>query len=72
MFGKKKVKIPKVSYNPETQIPVLRCSICNGEKVAGFKDIATGKITEVCVIKNDSELDEFIKLYNINSITKIY
>ena len=27
-----------VEYDPDKQRAVLRCSICNGERVAGFKD----------------------------------
>lgn len=72
MFGKSKVYIPKVEYNPDTQKPVLKCSICNGEQVAGFKDKATGKFTEVCLIKNDKELDAFMDVYNLTSIGKEY
>jgi len=72
MFGKSKVFIPKVAYNPDTQKPVLKCSICNGEQVAGFKDKATGKFTEVCLIKNDKELDAFMDVYDLTSIGKEY
>ena len=32
MFGKKKMS---PSYDPAAQKPVLRCSICTGEQVAG-------------------------------------
>lgn len=35
-------KMEKQSYDRENEIPVLRCSICNGEQVAGFKNIHTG------------------------------
>ena len=34
MFGKKKMS---PSYDPAAQKPVLRCSICTGEQVAGFR-----------------------------------
>lgn len=46
-FGKKKKTMPEISFDPNTQKAVLKCSICNGEQVAGFKDIATGAFTEV-------------------------
>ena len=39
LFGRKKQKednAPREFYDPETQRPILRCSICTGEKVAGF------------------------------------
>lgn len=38
MFGKKKQPQPPVPFDPENQVPILKCSICNGEQVAGFKD----------------------------------
>ena len=34
--------------------------------VAGFKDIHTGKIEEVMLIKNQADLDAFKKMYGIN------
>ena len=41
-------------------------SIRNGEQVAGFKDIHTGKIEEVMLIKNQADLDAFKKMYGID------
>ena len=35
------------TYDKENKKPVIKASICNGEQVAGFKDIHTGKIEEV-------------------------
>ena len=52
MYGrKKKAETPKIKFDPGQQKPVIRCSICTGEQVAGFKDIATGKFYEVMLIK---------------------
>ena len=53
-------------YDKENQIPVIRASICNGEQVAGFKDLHTGKFTEITVIRNLKELDEFLMEYDIS------
>ncbi len=53
-------------YDKENQIPVIRSSICNGEQVAGFKDLHTGKFTEITVIRNLKELDEFLMEYDIS------
>ena len=41
LFKKKKAQQP---YDKENKKPVIKASICNGEQVAGFKDIHTGKI----------------------------
>ena len=46
--------------------PVIKASICNGEQVAGFKDINTGKIEEVMLIKSPAELEKFKAMYGID------
>lgn len=48
MFGKKK---RTGSYDRDNQVPVIRASICTGEKVAGFKDVHTGKFKEEMVVR---------------------
>lgn len=60
------------TYDKNTKKPVLKCSICNGEQVAGFKDIQTGKFEEVTLIRNEKELEEFMKNYGIKEISKEY
>lgn len=64
MFGK---KIKKRTYNKEEQKPVIRSSICTGEKVAGFKDIRTGKFTEIMLIRNEKDMAEFLHKYGIDA-----
>lgn len=58
-------KMKKLSYDRENQKPVIRASICTGEQVAGFKDIHTGKFTEVMLIKDNYDMDEFLETYDI-------
>ncbi len=72
MFGKRKSPIPAIAYNPETHIPILKCSICTGEQVAGFKDKATGHFTEVMLIRTPQELEKFKKIYNLQNVAKEY
>ena len=71
MFKRKQVKS---TYNKETQKPVIRASICNGEQVAGFKDIQTGKFSEIMLIRNDKDMKEFLEKYDIpmEEVTKEY
>lgn len=64
MFKRKQIK---ESYDRENQRPVIRSSICTGEKVAGFKDIHTGKFTEVMVIRDNRDMDEFTAKYDITA-----
>lgn len=72
MFKKKKKSIPSITYNPETHIPILKCSICTGEQVAGFKDKTTGHFTEVMLIRTSQDLETFKKIYDLQNITKEY
>ena len=71
LFSKKK-NVVNIDYNPEEQRAVLKCSICNGEQVAGFKDIKTGKFTEVMLISNDKDLENFKTQYNLQAVSKEY
>ncbi|OKZ82792.1 MAG: aspartate dehydrogenase [Clostridium sp. 44_14] len=48
------------------RMKVIRASICNGEQVAGFKDIHTGRIEEVMLIKSPTDLETFQKMYGID------
>lgn len=65
-------KTEEKNYDKENSRPVLKCSICNGEQVAGFKDIQTGKFEEVTLIRNAKELEEFMNRYGIKEISKEY
>ena len=62
IFKKKSTPLP---YDKMNNKPVIKASICNGEQVAGFKDIHTGKIEEIMLIKNEADLDTFRKTYGI-------
>ena len=62
MFHK---KIRQESYDRESQRPVVRSSICTGEKVAGFKDIHTGKFTDVMLIRDSRDMERFLARYGI-------
>ena len=65
MFGFFRRKPKKQPYDRENLKPVIRASICTGERVAGFRNIHTGKFTEVMLIRYDSDLEEFLELYDI-------
>lgn len=72
-MGLFKKKAVVQTYDKENKKPVIKSSICNGEQVAGFKDVHTGKIEEVMLIKSQADLDKFKTMYGINEeITKEY
>lgn len=61
------------TYDKENKKPIIKASICNGEQVAGFKDIHTGKMEEVMLIKNQADLERFKAMYEIDEeIAKEY
>jgi hypothetical protein len=53
--------------------PVIRCSICTGEQVAGFRDPETGRFEEVMLIRGTEDLVTFKMKYGITGeIEKFY
>lgn len=62
----------KKNFDRENQKAVLRCSICTGEQVAGFKNIHTGKFEEVTLIRNEEDLSSFKAMYDLKEVTKEY
>lgn len=71
MFWKRAEK-KAVFYDKTGKTAVIRASICTGEKVAGFKDEATGKFEDMMVIRSDADLREFMSQYGVqeNEIKK--
>ena len=60
-------------YDPETQEPVIRCSICNGEQVAGFLNKRSGHFEEIALIRSPKDLENFKKTYGITEdVEKFY
>ena len=67
MFGRKKKRIEKKTYDRENLKPILHASICTGETVAGFKDKRTGKFEEIMLIKSEADKELFKEIYDITS-----
>ena len=76
LFGKKPRKERSngdvISFDPDKQVAVIKCSICNGEQVAGFKNKEDGHFTEVMLIKDNKDLEEFKETYKVTEIKKEY
>lgn len=71
MFGKKKQTA--LNYDPATEKPVIKASICNGEQTAGFLDHNTNHFREDMLIRGAEDLYLFKKKYGIEGdIEKIY
>ena len=71
MFGKKKTT-PLQQYDKDHYRAVIRCSICTGEQVAGFKEVSTGRFHEVMLIHNAEDLEEFKRMYSVDEVAKEY
>ncbi len=65
-FRKKKTQ----GYDAEKQVPAIKRSICTGEAVAGFIDRATGRFSEVMLIRSPKDLDAFRRQYGIEDTIK--
>ncbi|MCD8149980.1 MAG: aspartate dehydrogenase [Clostridiales bacterium] len=71
LFQKKK-KTEHKEFDASLYKPVLRCSICTGEQVAGFQNLQTGKLEEVGLIRNEEDLQEFMDTYGLSDVERIY
>ncbi len=73
LFSKKSTQRPAYDYNPEKEKPIIRASICNGEQVAGFRNLSTGAFEEIMLIRNAADLAEFKERYGIEGdVEKVY
>ncbi len=61
-----KSKKPTKPYDKENLIPVIRTSICSGEKVAGFKEKVSGKFHEEVFIQSQKDYDEYLRFYEVD------
>ena len=73
IFSKKTGSIaPTYKFDPENEKPMIRASICNGEQVAGFKDLKTGEFHEVMMIRGDEDLQVFKQTYKLDKVEKFF
>jgi len=56
-----------IPFDREKKIPAIRCSICTGEQVAGFKNKVTGRFEESVLIRSDADLQEFLERYGLQA-----
>ena len=70
LFSTKTEEPVRKHYDPETQKPAIRCSICTGEQVAGFQDLKTGKFLEIRLLRRPEDLEQFMKEYGITEEPK--
>ena len=59
-------------YDEAKHEAVIRCSICTGEQVAGFRSREDGNFVGVMVIQSENDLESFKRLYGVDDVKKIY
>ena len=65
----KKQQIP---FDPLTQEPAVRRSICTGEMTVGFIDRATGQFHDYICVHTQKELDAFCREIGVTDIRTFY
>ena len=70
----KKEKHALPAYSLTEYEPVIRSSICTGERVACMRSLESGKLHEIMLIRSDADLEEFCLQYSVKreSIKTIY
>lgn len=69
LFHKKPVA--KIAYDPKTQEPAVRRSICTGEMTVGFIDKASGKFHDLMLVDSQG-LKDFRRQVGADEIRTIY
>ena len=75
LFGKKKETEPETTvFDPAIYEPVIRSSICTGERVACMRERATGRLHEIMLLRTDEDLALFCRNYGLqaDAIKTIY
>ena len=67
MFFHRRSEQPTVpQYDAEHLTPAIRCSICTGERVAGFRNKENGRFTEVVLLRSEEDLSSFRERYGVS------
>ena len=72
MFGIRKKQNAGISYDPAEKKPVIRSSICTGEMVGCLKDLRTGEMEEIMLIRDGQDLARFQEAVGRTDIPKEY
>jgi len=62
----------RLPFDPETQEPVVRKSICTGEMTVGYVDKSGGKFHELRLVRSRADLEAFCREIGVTEIRTIY
>lgn len=63
LFKKRQPEPEITPFDPARFEPVIRASICTGERVACMRERETGKLHELMLIRTDEDVDLFRRRY---------
>ena len=73
LFKRKAPAPAQPAFDPEKLKPMIRCSICTGEQVAGFLNKRSGQFEEIALIRSPKDLEDFKRTYGITGeVEKFY
>ena len=68
LFGRKQEAQPEsTAFDPAEFEPVIRASICTGERVACMRERATGKLHELMLIRTEEDVAAFCRRYGADA-----
>ena len=65
LFKKKQAEPETTHFDPAAFEPVIRASICTGEKVACMRERTTGRLHELMLIRTEEDVALFRRRYGI-------
>ena len=67
LFKRRAPEPETTPFDPAVYEPVIRSSICTGERVACMREKATGKLIELMLIRTDEDLAVFCRRYKVKT-----
>ena len=67
LFKRHQPEPETTAFDPAAYEPVIRSSICTGEKVACMREKATGKLQELMLIRTQEDIDAFCRRYHVKA-----
>ena len=66
-FKKREAEPESMAFDPTVYEPVIRASICTGERVACMREKASGKLVELMLIRTDEDIAAFCRRYKVET-----
>lgn len=74
LFNRKQPEPETTRFDPALYEPVIRSSICTGERVACMRERDTGRLHELQLIRTEEDIKAFCRRYHVEekSIRTVY